>query len=424
MSEPIIEIKNIGKRYNINHGQGSYVALRDVIMNVLKKPFAFFKSKVMSAIGLSGKEDFWALRDVNFNVERGEVIGIIGPNGAGKSTLLKILSQITPPTEGEIRIRGRVGSLLEVGTGFHPELTGRENIFLNGAILGMTRKEVSRKFDEIMAFSGVEKFIDTPVKFYSSGMYVRLAFSVAAHMEPDILIVDEVLAVGDAEFQKKCLGKMDEISKGEGRTVIFVSHNLSAIENLCDKCVVIQNGRVDFFGQTTEAISHYMDSTIKNLARLDERRRAYGPGNFSKFIGIETRDSSGRPANTIKMFEPFEIVMDIELKSSVKNFEIGFSVHSLLNVSLSTFIGQWEGLPTELANGKHRITCTIKEPEFFPGDYGVTVWIKRKDDSVDQQIDHAIQFTMLGTNINGRMPDFRYQNMGIYQKSDWKTSQI
>ena len=213
MDKPIIEVRNIGKKYNISHMQGGYVALRDVVANVFKNPFSFLKSKAKQAAGLEQKEEFWALKNISFSVRRGEVVGVVGANGAGKSTLLKILTQITPPTEGEIILRGRVGSLLEVGTGFHPELTGRENIFLNGAILGMKKTEIQKRFDEIVAFSGIEKFLDTPVKFYSSGMYVRLAFSVAAHMEPDILLVDEVLAVGDAEFQKKCLGKMDEITK-------------------------------------------------------------------------------------------------------------------------------------------------------------------------------------------------------------------
>ncbi|MBU6388594.1 ABC transporter ATP-binding protein, partial [Patescibacteria group bacterium] len=214
--EPIIEIKGIGKRYDIMHQQGGYIALRDILANILRSPFRFVKHKAKQIIGIDTKEDFWALKHISFSVEPGEVVGIIGKNGAGKSTLLKILTGITPPTEGEIVMRGKIASLLEVGTGFHPELTGRENIFLNGAILGMTRKEITRKFDEIVEFSGIGKFLDTPVKRYSSGMYVRLAFSVAAHMEPDILLVDEVLAVGDAEFQKKCLGKMEEITKKQG----------------------------------------------------------------------------------------------------------------------------------------------------------------------------------------------------------------
>ena len=251
---PIITIKNVGKRYNITHQRGGYIALRDVIMNVVRAPFSYLKFKAKQAVGATTKEEFWALKDVNFEVKRGEVIGIIGPNGSGKSTLLKILSQITPPTTGEITIHGKVGSLLEVGTGFHPELSGRENIFLNGAILGMGRKEIGEKFNQIVEFAGIEKFLDTPVKYYSSGMYVRLAFSVAAHMDPDILIIDEVLAVGDAEFQKKCLGKMDDIAKTEGRTIFFVSHNMSAIEKLCTRCVLLKDGKIEMIGKPQAAI--------------------------------------------------------------------------------------------------------------------------------------------------------------------------
>jgi lipopolysaccharide transport system ATP-binding protein len=257
-STPIIEVKNLGKRYNITHQRGGYITLRDVIANVCKKPFSFLKSKARKAIGLEKKEEFWALKDISFDIMPGEIIGVIGKNGAGKSTLLKILTGITPPTEGEAIMRGRVSSLLEVGTGFHQELTGRENIFLNGAILGMTRKEIVQKFDEIVAFSGVGKFLDTPVKHYSSGMQVRLAFSVAAHMEPDILIVDEVLAVGDAEFQKKCMGKMEEVTEKYGRTILFVSHNLGAIQQLCKKTIFMKEGRVQAMGETRHIIEQYL----------------------------------------------------------------------------------------------------------------------------------------------------------------------
>lgn len=242
-SNAIIKIEGISKRYQIGTKE-PYYSLRDSFVNAFKKK--------------KPKEEFWALKDINFEVQQGEMVGIIGRNGAGKSTLLKILSRITPPTKGKITMHGRVASLLEVGTGFNPELTGRENIYLNGAILGMTKKEISRKFDEIVAFSEIEKFLDTPVKRYSSGMYVRLAFAVAAHLEPEILIVDEVLAVGDAQFQKKCLGKMGEVAKG-GRTVLFVSHNMGAIEQLCKKCVWIENGKIKDTGDTYSITEKYLE---------------------------------------------------------------------------------------------------------------------------------------------------------------------
>lgn len=254
MDQPIINVQNISKKFVLSHQQLPYETLRDKMTELAKKPLEVLRGRKIKTT----KEDFWALRDINFSVQRGEVIGIIGPNGSGKSTLLKILSQITPPTTGEITLRGRVASLLEVGTGFHPELTGRENIFLNGAILGIPKKEIVQKFDEIVAFSGVEKFLDTPVKRYSSGMYVRLAFSVAAHMEPDILIIDEVLAVGDAEFQKKCLEKMESITKKEGRTILFVSHNLVAVQNLCHKTIALEAGQIKHIGETAAVIDAYL----------------------------------------------------------------------------------------------------------------------------------------------------------------------
>ncbi len=263
--KPIIEVKNIGKKYTINHQRGNYVALRDILAGAFRNPFSFLKRNIKGVF--ETKEPFWALKDVSFTVNKGEVIGIIGRNGAGKSTLLKILSRITPPTTGEINIHGTVGSLLEVGTGFHPELTGRENIFLNGAILGMKKAEIVQKFDEIVAFAGIEKFLDTPVKYYSSGMYVRLAFSVAAHLDPDILIVDEVLAVGDAEFQKKCLGKMEEITQKEGRTILFVSHNMSAIRKLCKKTIWLQNGSIVEHGDTENILKKYNNENVHGISR-------------------------------------------------------------------------------------------------------------------------------------------------------------
>lgn len=256
----IIKVENLGKKYLINHEQSvRYTALRDVITQKVKKIFSL-PTHLKPAFSNNTTEEFWALKGVDFEIQQGDRVGIIGRNGAGKSTLLKILSRITEPTTGRIELNGRVASLLEVGTGFHPELTGRENIYLNGAILGMSRSEIRDKFDEIVAFSGVEKFLDTPVKRYSSGMYVRLAFSVAAHLEPEILVVDEVLAVGDADFQKKCLGKMQDISQNDGRTVIFVSHNVSAIQSLCSKSIVLSSGKMDFIGDCRKGIDLYMGS--------------------------------------------------------------------------------------------------------------------------------------------------------------------
>ena len=324
MEQPIITIKGIGKKYNITHQRGGYVALRDVLTNILKSPLNFLKYKAKEIVGLDKKEEFWALKDINFTVNKGEVIGIIGRNGAGKSTLLKILSQITPPTTGEIKIHGRVGSLLEVGTGFHPELTGRENIFLNGAILGMKKTEIIKKFDEIVKFADIEKFLDTPVKHYSSGMYVRLAFSVAAHMEPDILIIDEVLAVGDVEFQKKCLGKMEDITKKEGRTILFVSHNMGAIGQLCDKTMLIENGKLIKFGKTDEVVEKYLsDPKEVTLERWENEGDKFNNEYF-------------KPEKFYISTEEGEIFVNLEgeIRKTTPDLTIGYAIYSEDNTLL------------------------------------------------------------------------------------------
>ncbi len=268
-SDTIIEVQNLGKRYRIHHQQNGqrYTALRDVIAEKARSAFRGLWSRGPVVPWSRGpvSEDFWALKNVSFEVNRGDAIGIIGRNGAGKSTLLKILSRITEPTEGRVRLKGRVASLLEVGTGFHPELTGRENIFLNGAILGMSRAEIKKKFDEIVAFAEIEKFLDTPVKRYSSGMYVRLAFAVAAHLDPEILIVDEVLAVGDAEFQKKCLGKMEAVAKRGGRTVLFVSHNTASLRSLCNRGILLDHGCLVKAGEIGEVVDYYGSASNQEL---------------------------------------------------------------------------------------------------------------------------------------------------------------
>jgi len=315
MSNSIIEIKNISKKYKITHRQGGYVALRDVLAGILKNPFGFLKIKTRQIAGLEMKEEFWALKNINLEINKGEVVGIIGSNGAGKSTLLKILSQITPPTTGEITMNGKVGSLLEVGTGFHPELTGRENIFLNGAILGIPKKEIVEKFDDIVEFSGIGKFIDTPVKRYSSGMYVRLAFAVAAHMEPDILIIDEVLAVGDAEFQKKCLGKMDEITKEEGRTILFVSHNMTAIQSLCTKTVLLENGKIKMIGETKKVIEKYLENK-SSLVKIPLKNRLDRKGKGKiKFTDIKIENKNIKSGDNVKIFLKYESSLEEEIRN-------------------------------------------------------------------------------------------------------------
>ena len=272
MSESIIEVKGLSKKYILSHeGQEKYTALRDVIANKVKG--LVNRQQNLKA---PSQEEFWALKDVEFNIKQGDRVGIIGRNGAGKSTLLKILSRITEPTRGRITLKGRVASLLEVGTGFHPELTGRENIFLNGAILGMSRQEIRSKFDEIVDFAEVEKFLDTPVKRYSSGMYVRLAFAIAAHLEPEILLVDEVLAGGDAQFQKKCLGKMEDVSKVGGRTVLFVSHNMGTILQLCNTSILLNQGKIEQIGKSSSIVeAYYQSNSSKNLFKVNDKSEVF-----------------------------------------------------------------------------------------------------------------------------------------------------
>ena len=299
MSAPAIRVENLGKKYRIRHQQEGrrYKALRDVMADAPKRLWSKlpFSSSASSRNSSPASEDFWALRDVSFEIQQGEAVGIIGRNGAGKSTLLKLLSRITEPTIGRIEIEGRIASLLEVGTGFHPELTGRENIYLNGAILGMGRVEIKSRFDEIVAFAEVEKFLDTPVKHYSSGMYMRLAFAVAAHLEPEILVVDEVLAVGDAQFQKKCLGRMQDASKKEGRTILFVSHNMAAIGELTQRCVYLENGKVKADGRSQTVIQEYLShaaqsggvfqSSSTDIPRLDRVEIITSRPNFVQISG-------------------------------------------------------------------------------------------------------------------------------------------
>jgi lipopolysaccharide transport system ATP-binding protein len=319
----IIEVENITKSYTIGKKE-SYGSLRDEIMQAITSPF-----RRRSAEN-SEDNTIWALKDVSFEVKEGEVLGIIGRNGAGKSTLLKILSRITEPTTGRITMRGRVASLLEVGTGFHPELTGRENILLNGALLGMTRQEIKSKFDEIVAFAEIEKFMDTPVKRYSSGMYVRLAFAVAAHLEPEILIVDEVLAVGDASFQKKCLGKMGEVAKG-GRTVLFVSHNMGVVKQLCQRTILLNKGIIESVGQTGDVVSSYLSGergSNKTECFWNENDPDAPGDETARMRSIRLCTESGESRSVFGTDEPVYVEIGYAIFKKLSPFRIGFSLHS------------------------------------------------------------------------------------------------
>ncbi len=330
-----IQVQKIGKQYDINQaGEASYDTLRDQIAHALTAPVRRVFGRNNHTDGITqkrhgkGKEIFWALRDVNFNVEPGEVVGVIGRNGAGKSTLLKIITRITDPSEGSIDLWGRVGSLLEVGTGFHKELSGRENVYLNGAILGMKRTEIDRKFDEIVAFAEIEKFIDTQVKFYSSGMGVRLAFAVAAHLEPEILLVDEVLAVGDAAFQKKCLNKMEDVGR-QGRTILFVSHHMPSITRLCQRAILLDGGHVLQDGPAYQVVSDYLTSGLGTSSERIWEDRIDAPGNeIVRLNSVRVRNSRGQISDTIDIHERVGIEMDYEVLVDGQILYPHFTVHN------------------------------------------------------------------------------------------------
>ena len=381
MSDTVISVENLSKKYIIGHQQQErYTALRDVVANGAKGMLKSLRGDKLAED--PNQEEFWALKDVSFEIKQGDRVGIIGRNGAGKSTLLKILSRITEPTEGRIRIKGRVASLLEVGTGFHPELTGRENISLNGAILGMSKAEISRKFDEIVAFAEVEKFLDTPVKRYSSGMYVRLAFAVAAHLEPEVLIVDEVLAVGDAQFQKKCLGKMEDVAQ-EGRTVIFVSHQMSAIEKLCSSGILLNRGQAKFIGNSKQTINYYLQDLDVEVqqTRVSDLKRS-GTGDL-QITGFSIEDSIGNLLVSVSSGDCVVFVFHYEIKTdrTIENLSIGFSIHNSLGEIISILYSDYQDRYFSKLPQLGKIKCKIHDFPYSLGRYliGVRVLIDGVD---------------------------------------------
>jgi lipopolysaccharide transport system ATP-binding protein len=372
MSDVAIRVENLSKLYRIGGPQARYQTLRDTVMDVAAAPIQRLRRLRQPA---QPDHTIWALKDVSFEVQQGEVLGIIGRNGAGKSTLLKILSRITEPTEGQANIYGRVGSLLEVGTGFHPELTGRENIYLSGAILGMTRTEIDEKFDEIVDFAGIEKFLDTPAKRYSSGMYVRLAFAVAAHLEPEILLVDEVLAVGDASFQKKCLSKMDEVA-GQGRTVLFVSHNMGAVVNLCRRAIQLDNGRLSREGGVADIVAQYlaegMEAKGSSEIPADESR----PTDEFRFCSVSVLNPGDGPSRQVSQTEGLEVDIEYEIRSPIRGANV---VCHLWNnrgdcVLTSTDVDQDPTSVSALRDpGRYVARCRVPSQYLRPGRYCIGV---------------------------------------------------
>jgi len=360
MSKPIISIENLGKMYRIGKNGWGDDGLRHVLHDKLTAARRWLTRQPSEHE--SKVDEFWALKDVSFEVETGEVIGIIGRNGAGKSTLLKILSRITEPTEGRVRISGRVTSLLEVGTGFHPDLTGRENIFVNGAILGMSRAEIKKRFDEIVAFAEVERFLDMPVKRYSSGMYVRLAFAVAAHLEPEILIIDEVLAVGDVVFQKKCIGKMQSVARG-GRTVLFVSHNLQTITGLTERAVLLQWGQVAAIGPSAEVVERYLATQISGAAVYQKKASGVRP----EITRVQLHTSE--PGNLQRFGRPMTLDIEITTPEAVPNANVSFCIMTSGHQSVVHVLNLDSEVPMLRSAGRHTLSCRFPNLRLYPGHY-------------------------------------------------------
>ncbi len=413
MSDIVIKAETIGKKYVIGHQaeRGGYTALRDVLMQSARTLWNKTKDLAMGRPIIQGDttEEVWALKDVSFEIRRGEAVGIIGRNGAGKSTLLKILSRITEPSAGRITIKGRVASLLEVGTGFHPELTGRENIYLNGTILGMTRSEIKRKFDEIVTFAEVERYLDTPVKRYSSGMYVRLAFAVAAHLEPEILIVDEVLSVGDAQFQKKCLGKMEEVGK-EGRTVLFVSHNMVAIRQLCDRAIVLANGFIACDTLVHDAISFYMQEATKCPAEDKAFRHIKGDGRaLIEFVSI---NAGTKTEALIAIFEPITVTITYMIVQPINTMEFFLLIYSADGEVESSIFQRDSGAFVHPDGKNGKVTVTFMN-HLMPGEYSISAGIFDGARDFVDWVEQAGSFNVEPIFHDGQNYDHRLGKMSI-----------
>lgn len=407
-----LEVRNVSKRYRIG-ARKPYLTIREELKNAL-----LFRRR-------NRADSFWALKDVSFDLAQGESLGIVGRNGAGKSTLLKTICRITSLTEGEIQLRGRIGSLLEVGTGFHPELTGRENVYLNGTILGMTRKEVQRKFDDIVAFAGVERFLDTPVKRFSSGMYVRLAFAVAAHLEPEVLVVDEVLAVGDAEFQRRCLQKMKEVATG-GRTVLFVSHNMSAIQALCTKCLYLKSGQVGLYGTVNEAVSAYHGDRDSGASdgRVGDRTDRQGNG-WVTADRMWCEDGAGRSVGSLQSGRP--CVIAVELKNNrgtpTSNTAVSFEIWDEWGARLALLTNTFEGKEFAVPAHGATVRCEIGSLPLARGGYQIHVHLAEEDREVLDYVQDALSIEVVGGDFFGTGSEGRPTHCRYLLRSKWDISE-
>ena len=416
MSLPAISVRGLGKRYQLG-ATLQHDTLRDHLASGLRGLGRMLTGRKQSGASQRDQDDFWAIRDISFDVQPGEIIGVIGRNGAGKSTLLKVLAQITAPSEGEARIRGRVSSLLEVGTGFHPELSGLENIYLNGSILGMSRSEIRSKLDAIIEFSGVEKFLETPVKRYSSGMYVRLAFSVAAHLDPEILIIDEVLAVGDAEFQKKCLGKMQEVA-GKGRTVLFVSHQMQSVSTLTQKALMLGDGRVVQMGPTAEVVARYFSEGSSGEGDFEAAPSEAGP------TLVRASVLTDQPGHVHSMGKPlrieFEIATPVGLKGTCFSFQVCNATQQPI-AHLWVFDSQ---IPLCRNAGRYKLTCVLPDCRLYLGNYSLTTFLAEPPGGrLYERLEGICQFKVEALNQPRDFP--WYPNVCTYlESSDWKVEKL
>jgi lipopolysaccharide transport system ATP-binding protein len=426
MSELALRVEGLGKQYRLGGTPERYVTLRERLSTLASAPFQALRGRRKSS---EQEPEFWALKDVSFDVTPGEVVGVIGRNGAGKSTLLKVLSRITEPTEGAVDINGRVGSLLEVGTGFHPELTGRENVYLNGAILGMKRADITRRFDDIVSFAEIEKFIDSPTKHYSSGMYMRLAFAVAAHLEPEILIVDEVLAVGDSEFQRKCLGKMRAISR-EGRTVLFVSHNMAAIQRLCERAIVMEAGLAVFDAPINEALNfNYRRNRVCDETAVADLTTRDGPGRSgdgaARFLRFELRSLDRELSSELLFGQPFTVTIAVESTHHITNPLIGFSFLSSDDTEVIGTSAHDCGLNTDLRPGRQDFECVVDPMILTPGLYHLRAAIFQKAANtirLHDYIDHILTFRVGEASANLDVTPHGHYVGHVFVKYAWKVA--
>lgn len=415
MSDTVIIVEGISKRYRLGMREQEETFAGQV-KNILSAPFRNFK-KIASLTKFRDDDSsvFWALKDINFEVKRGEVLGIIGHNGAGKSTLLKILSRITEPTTGNIEIKGRVSALLEVGTGFHPELSGRDNVYMNGTILGMRKKEIDQKFDEIVEFSGVDNHIDTPVKFYSSGMKVRLGFSVAAHLEPEILIIDEVLAVGDAEFQRKCLGKMEDVA-GQGRTVLFVSHNMAAVQNLCNRGILLDHGKIEISSGIEHTVKTYQMTADSDNVALDLRDNRTGNRNVH-FKSIILQE--GQP---ILAGKPLRIDVHLRAQKDIERAHISILFCSLIGDRLFVIDSKSQGKEISLKAGGNDITIMLPDLRLIPGGYTIDLWCSANGEVADN-VQRAVVLQVMETDFYGSGYGFNSKHGLFYpDRCEWSVN--